>query len=364
MLEIILIAVGGALVLISAVYGALRRFSRMTWIGWQLLIAFGIIFGLGQIDWSGKVGELGTFIIALAEFTVAAVVPLILEYVGRRLLVTDRILKPGTGEMVFDRIFGAVTAIVTTLSFFLVVGAFGISLTETMMGKSLFSMEIYAVIWTGFFKKYALDLFIVALYLIIIRAGCRLGILNGLRVLIVFLLVAGGFFGSFLLATRVGFGISFSQWVGGLFSGLPRMLGAMIGAVIVTFLFTAICFVIAMVLNKLMDMGIRKLRGVTAVGIIDSILTGVLFGAIFLVVMVGLYTGYHALGNMDIDAMVNSLLGSMGDLFSSMGVENLGDSLGEVGKILSDFTDTLVKFVTSSPLSGMVYNMNPLLGLI
>lgn len=352
LLEIILIAVG-VLAVISAVYGALRRFSRLTWIGWQLLIAFGIVLAFGQID-LGKMGDVGKFIITIVEFTVAAVIPLVLEYFGRKLLVTDRVLKPGTGEMVFDRIFGAFTAIFATLSFFLVIGAFGLAFAEAMADRTFLDVGI----WTGFFKKYALDLLIVALYLIVIRAGCRLGILHALRVLVVFLLTAGGFFGSFMIATRAGFGVSFSQWVGGLFSGLPRMYGAMIGAILVTFLFTLIFFAVAMLLNFFMDMGIRKLRGVKAVGIVDSVLTGVLFAAIFLVVMVGLYTGYYALGQVDIGATVNDLLGSM-----NIG-ENLGDALAEMGSLMSDISARLETFVQSSPLSGMIYQANPLRGLI
>ena len=343
-LEIILIALG-VVALISAVYGALRRFSRITWIGWQLLAAFGIMVAFGQINLDGT----GGFVLSLVGFTIAAAVPLILEYFGRKLLVTNRILQPRMGEMVFDRIFGAVTAILASVSFFLVVGGFGIALTESMMGKTLLD----AAVWTDFFKNYALDFFTVALLLIVIRAGCRFGLLNGLRALLVFILLAGGFFGSFLLATRVGFGISFSQWIGGLFSGLPRMLGAMIGAVIVTFLFTLVCFAVVMVLNKLMDMGIRKLRGVTAVGIVDSLLTGVLFGAIFLALAVALYTGYSALSGFDLGSAMSGLLDSVG----------VDADLGGVEEFFSDITDSLVAFVRSSPLSRMIYDTNPLAAL-
>ncbi len=343
--EIILIALGG-IALISAVYGALRRFSRITWIGWQILIAFGIVFAFGQIDLDGT----GGFVLSLVGFTVAAVVPLVLEYIGRKLLVTNRILAPRTGEMVFDRIFGAVTAILATLSFFLVLGGFGLALTETVMGETLIDISV----WTDFFKNYALDLFTVALYLIVIRAGCRLGILNALRVLLVAILLVGGFFGSFLLATRVGFGVSFSHWIGGLFSGLPRMLGAMIGAVIATFLFTLVCFAVIMVLNKLMDMGIRKLRGVTAVSIVDSLLTGLLFAALFIAVAVGLYTGYSALSGLDLGAMLSDLLGSLG----------VDADLGGVEDLVKNITDSLVEFVRSAPLSRIIYDANPLAALL
>lgn len=344
LLEIILIALG-VLALISAIYGALRRFSRITWIGWQLLIAFGITVAFGQIQSSGT----GGFVLSLVGFTVAAAVPLIAEFFGRKLLVTDRILQPRMGEMVFDRIFGAVTAILATLSFFLVVGVFGLAFAESVSGKVFLDVGI----WTGFLKKYALDFFTVALYLIVLRAGCRLGVLNGLRTLLVFLLLAGGFFGSFLLATRVGFGVSFSHWIGGLF-GLPSMLGSMVGAVIATFLFTLVCFIVIMLLNKLMDMGIRRLRGVTAVGIIDSLLTGILFGAVFIAVTVGLYTGYAALSQVDFGAMFNDLLGqAAADM-----------NLGSAGDVLSRTANSLIEFVRSSPLSGMLYDTNPLAALI
>lgn len=342
-IEIAAIAAGSALVVAGAVYGALRKFSRLTWIGWQILIAFGLTVATGYLPVPQN--KTAAFVVNALCFTLTVAVPLALEWVCRRALVKKRILPPSTGEMVFDRIFGAITAILGALMFFLVLGAFGLAAAESFTGKTFLNFAL----WNGFLSKHAVDLFLASLFLVVMRAGFRLGALKGLYMLLMIVLTFGAFFACFLLASRVGFGVAFSRWVGSLFP-LPAVAGALVGCVIVTFLFFAVVFVGLMFFSKFLNWAVCRANSVRAVEAVDSILVGILFTAVFLVAVCGMNLAYSALEDGSaLTGLINSL------------PEQIAGSVDPVADMVTNAMGKMVDFVRSSPLSCALYDFNPFL---
>ncbi len=343
---IAVLSVGGGLALIGAIYGALRRFSRLTWIGWQVLIAFGLDILVSFLP------ETMPFAVWIVLFVAIVALPLIGEYFLRKALVTDRILPPGKGEMIFDRIFGAVTAIVGILMFFAAVGGLGLSVVDAIPMQDGVSPLANVPIWTNFFSKYALDLFLISLFMIVMRAGCRLGVFRGLYLVLMLLLVAGAFFGSFLLFSKVSWAASFSGTVGGWF-GLHGPLASFTGCVTLTFLVSAILFVGLMFLSKLLDSSIQKLNTHRAVAIPDALVLGAVFSVVFVAAVIGVQTAFGMLAKGDM------LSGIVSELTSNFDLGEMEESIANIETTIADIGRNLANFATSSPISRGLYVGNP-----
>ena len=329
----------GALALIGAVYGALRKFSRLTWIGWQILIAFGLDILVSFLPDGMNIS------VYILFFIVIVALPLVGEYFLRKALVTDRVLKPGTGEKVFDRIFGAVTAIVGVLMFFIAIGGLGLGLADTFTEGPLLD----APIW-DFFSKYVLDLFLISLFMVVMRAGCRLGVLKGMYFFLIIALLFGAFFSMFLLFSQVGWGLAFSNIVGGWF-GYKGSLASIVGCVAVTGFFSLILFVGIMFLSKLLDWSIQKVNSHQVIELVDALLLGAVFTAVFLIALMGVQGVIGALtrGNF-LGSLVNGL------------PESVEESMGSVDSTLAEIANKFADFAKSSAISRGIYMGNPFIG--
>ncbi len=338
LLIIILLSVGGGLALIGLIYGAIRKFTHLTWIGWQLILAFGLDIAVSYLPLDGQ-----NIAVHLLLFTAVVALPLIIEYFLRGALVNNRLTKQGTGEKVLDHLFGALTALLAMVMFFVSIGGFGLGIAETFMGKALIEHPI----WT-FFSKYVLDFFLIAIFMLVIRAGCRLGVLKLLYFVLIVLLVLGSFFGFLLLFSQVQGGIGFSEWIGGWF-GFEGVLGAIVGCAVATLFFSLVAFILIMLLSKLIDWSIQRVNSHKAIEFVDALLLGVVYTAAFLVVFLG------------VQGLISVL--ASGNLLSGI-VENLGPDAGEsVGAIsgqVAAVAQKLAAFAQTSPFSRWIYLGNPL----
>lgn len=117
---IVLIVVFCVLAAGSFLYGVIRKFSRMSWAGWQIVLLFFASFLLTYLPADGD----KTLLFALAAGGFLAVVALVL---GLGALVRRAIRnhgKYGMGFNAFDRIFGGISALLDWVVFF---AAFGVS---------------------------------------------------------------------------------------------------------------------------------------------------------------------------------------------------------------------------------------------
>ncbi len=321
----------GAVALLFAVYGAVRGFYRLTWIGWELLIAYGLDLLIPP-----QTG-IAVSILLLVVFTV---LPLAGEYVLRRALFTGRVLGQRTGEKVFNHLFGAVTAVVGALMFLVAVGGIALPAAGLFGGNDFGLPEII----TG----HALDFFLIAVCLVTLRAGCRLGLLKGLNFLLTLAITFGAFFGFFLLFSQVSGGIAFSTSVGGWF-GIGGSAAALLGCMILTLFFTLLAFAGAMILSKFFDGLIRKANSNMAVAIPDALLLGAVYIAVFILALLGIQAlfGFMADGHC-----LSSIVGNI-DYVNEM------FNVGEIDGTIAEFGEKLSALAQSSPISAGIFRGNP-----
>ena len=331
----ILLGVVGGLLLICAIYGLIRKFTRLTWIGWELLIVFALDLILPK--------EMNIAVSALL-LVLFCVLPLVGEYFLRRLLVTKQ-NTPVTGVAnFFDHFGGMFTAIVGFLSFFLAVGGLALSAMGAFMADAAFLDSVPAIV-----MDHALDFFLIAVCFVTLRAGCRLGVLKGLNYLCTVLLVFGAFFGCLLLFSQVGWGRSFSRTVGGWF-GVKGSLATIVGAGILTLFFSLILFVGIMFLSRFVDGSIRKANSHVAVAIPDALILGAIYLTVFIIALLGIQAVFGVLAQGEI----------LSGLVSNL-PEEIGGSLGEVSDTFAQFGQKLATFAQSSPISCGMYLGNPFL---
>ena len=326
----IALGVVGAIVLVCGIYGGIRKFTRLTWIGWELLIAFGIDLVLPA--------DLN-FAVSLLLLIALSALPLVGEYFLRKALVTDQIVPARGAKNFFDHFFGIFTALFGFLMFFVALGGLGVA----AMGA--FAPDTADAI-PEILLEHGLDFFVIAVLMLTMRAGCRLGVMKGLNFLLTILLVFGAFFGCFLIFSQVSWGRSFSGTVGGWF-GMEGMARSLVGCFSATMFFFLICFILIMILSKFIDRSIQKANSHPAVAIPDALIVGILYAAVFILILLGIQALFGMLANGD---FLSSFIGDLG--LGSLNVGDMDSSLASIGQ-------DLAKFAQSSPLSQGLYLNNP-----
>lgn len=326
----IILGVVGGIVLLCGIYGGIRKFTRLTWIGWELLIAFGIDLVIpADLD----------FAVSLLLLIALSALPLVGEYFLRKALVTDQIVPAKGAKNFFDHFFGIFTALFGVIAFLAALGGLGVAAIGTFAPDM--TSDIPDIV-----LEHGLDFFVIAVFMLTMRAGCRLGVMKGLNFLLTILLVFGSFFGCFLIFSQVSWGRSFSGMVGGWF-GTEGMLRAIVGCLSATMFFFLICFILIMILSKFIDRCIQKANSHPAVAIPDALIVGVLYAAVFVLILLGIQAVFGMLADGD---FLSSFIGDLG----------LGSlDVGDMDSTLASFGQDLAKFAQSSPLSQGLYLNNP-----
>lgn len=329
---------GGLIVVLSSLYGALRKLSKVTWIGFEIPIAFALSLLFGLIPETGN-GALDFF---LAAFGLLLSVGLVL---GADALIRSTIFSPmrrkaTKGMKVADRVLGAVASLFAVLMIFVVLGVFGLKIAECFAGDALGLGSVG--VWK-FFGGHAADLMLLSVLLLVMRAGFRLGLLKAVFALLFFALSVGILVAVFLFVTEVPFMRSFGITVGGWFRLHPAA-SAVLGCGILIFLLFAILFggltVGGYFLNKL----IQKAGEVRPFAIVDSLIVCVLYTAVFLALVMSVYFGVSTLAGGALDGLG-------------------GDGMTSVTEGVRSVAESVASLFRSSPLSGKLYNHN-LLALI
>lgn len=314
------------------IYGGIRKFTRLTWIGWELLIAFAIDLVIPT--------DLN-FAVSLLLLVALSALPLVGEYFLRRALVTKQIVPSRGAKNFFDHFFGIFTAVFAFLLPLAALGGLGIAAMGSIVPEVTSSIPEIIV-------AHGLDFFIISVLMLTIRAGCRLGVLKGINFLLTLILVFGAFFGCFLIFSQVSWGCAFAQTVGGWF-GMEGILAALVGCFSATMFFFLICFILIMLLSKLIDRGIRKANSYAAVAIPDALIVGILYAAVFILILLGMQVLFGMLAN-------GNLLTS---LASNLNIDISSFDLGEIDGTIGSFGQSLADFAQSSPLSQGLYLGNP-----
>ena len=336
---IIVACAGGAIVLGAMIYGAFRKFTEQTWIGWQVPAVFGLTFLLRYIPLQASATV--NFIIWAGGFTAA--VALVLGLGGIvRWAIYRRKFQAAVGWRVLDRILGLITAPLTIVVLIVVLGGYVLSAIE-VFSPSLLGPVFTMPIWTQFFGLYAVDLFMCAIFVLLMRAGYRMGIFRLLYTVIMLGLSGGSVAGAILFTTKVGFMRKFAGAVAGLFGKINPSIATVVGYGSVILLCFIVFFVISMVLGHFLHKLVKKLCSFRVLGVVTGIVVGILFSAVFLAAVCGINAGVAYLVSGKLASLPEPINGVAGTL-ESIGMR-------------------LLAWIGSSPLSSILYLFNPLRAL-
>ena len=234
----------GVLALAVFIYGFVRRFPRVSWLSWQILIVFAATFLLNvlPVPEGGRVGWNGFLLAAGLLAGTGAVVLAVGGVVRHAMLMRAR---PANGFFRFmSRLLGGITALGNFAVFFLVLGA------PVLAALPVFHVDVAALdvvynspVWE-LFGGHAFDLFVVAVFLIMMRAGYRIGFVRTVWTVFTLALGVGALILSFVLAVRVPF---LAQLAAAIAGSLPASLGAATG-ILGTIIVAVICFVVLLVI--------------------------------------------------------------------------------------------------------------------
>ena len=330
-------AVGGAIVLGTFTYGAFRRFVRMKWTPYQILLLFALTL-IVPLFGSGLTGIVG-FAVAAGILFVGAALILVGSHFLRRLLINQK--TPPLGVRILDRVFGAFTALFAVVLYLVIIAASVLTVMQYVAPLEILDVVYQNPIWIYFGQKYALDLLLVSIALLMVRGGYRLGFLCTLQTLLTIVFVFGALILSVYGVLNWGF---LNGLVAKLSAGLSGALGSVVGFLlaffIVSFVFTLLLVAVFMGLNFLLCIPLKMVERGRIGRAIDGCVMAVISFAVMLVVVCGFDAGVFALAN------------------------GVAEGLGEIGTTLSDIFMKIESAIRGSSLGGYLYENSPINALL
>ena len=335
-------AFAGVAVLGALVYGIFRRFTRVSWLSWQILIVFSATLLLGVVDLPAT-GWVCFAVVGGALFGVSALVLAVGG--GARFGMLAHAGSPPVFIAVCNRLLGGITALLNAAVGIVCVAAPVLAALPFFGVQPAVLAPLYEnAAWQAFAGR-AFDLLLVAVCMLLVRAGYRIGLVRSLWTVLMLALALGAVVLSAFLALRVPFLRSFAGTIAGTFGQMNAAAAQVLGTVIVALICFAVFLVIIILIGLLVNLLVKKLRGPLVLGVIDGVLMAVVFGALFFVLVCGVNTGVWFLAS-----------GMLTDAAASA-----SESLLDVAEQVTRVGQTIRSFLTASPLSAILYTGNPLL---
>lgn len=336
---IIGLIVGGLILLSTIIYGICSKFSGQSWIGWQVALLLGLTYVIMLIP--APKGQVGAFVMYAILFSAIVALVLGLDVLVRWAMFRPKAQRTGGGWRALDRILGLINAILTFAMFFVVMGVLALGIAQHAFDNVLLDHPI----WTNFLSAHAADIFLATIFLLVMRAGYRLGVLKSIYAILMISATFWAFVGCMLFFTKVGFAVKMSAWLGNYILPNSPKSGALIGAGIWAFILFAFVFTGLMILSKYIDKLIQNINAVRPIGVIDGVLVSLIFSVVYLGTVCGLYFLY--------------------DLFAARALSSmLPEMFAGILEPIGEFMEGMVRFATSSPLSKALHDYNPLLLLL
>ena len=342
-----------ALALIRFLYGVFRRFSRCSWLSWQILILFAATFLLRFLPASDSAAVNA----ALAPIVLFAAVALVLAIGGwtrHGLLAYAK--RPPAFFRFTNRFLGGVTTVLNFVTFFVVIGA------PVLVALPLFGVNFAALgplyasaIWSNYAAPPAFGLVVVAVCVLMVRCGYRVGLMRSLWAILTVLLCFGALVLAIFLANKVPFLANWANALAGNFASLGSY-ASVVGTAIVAGVCFVVLLIVIILISALINVLMKKLRTPTALRAIDGALLAVIFGAIFFAIAFGIDFGVYYLAHGGLENAFGAIAGAAGSAAEG-GADALQGALDSVSAVMQ----RLEQLFLSSPLSARLYNYNPLL---
>ena len=326
------IIVGGVLVVGLFLYGVIKKFSRVSWVGWQIPIVFGICLLVAKFIALPE-GTKGFVISAVTVFGVTALV------LGVGAIIRSAMWrKKKRAHMffrVFDRILGVVTVI---LNWVVPLAAFGGFVLWTLHalsdGQGMFSVVYNTAIW-DMVGAYLLDLSLVTFLLFALKGGYRLGFGRFLWLAFTIVLTFFAVFGSLYLVLSVPALASFAHKLAGGFARLGNGASTILGYTFASLILFLAFFVVIVLLSVLVNLIFKRVNRVRFLNVFSGSIMGTVFFLVALAIVLGLGIGVHQLAA-------------------------LGSGEGSLLATIGAYVVRLEEAIVASPIAGHFYLFDPL----
>lgn len=323
------------LLALTLLYGILKKFSRISWLGWQAALLFGATFTLSLLPES--LNETVLFAVAAGGLlAVTAIIFLVGALVRKSFLAME---QGGGGARAFNRILGALTALVNLAVLVLALGGFALVVAEPFAGEAL--AAVYTnTLWTNFFAWHAYDLFFVFLFAAVLRSAYRTGFLRIIITITVLALTLFAVFLAMYMTLQVPFLSQLSAQIAGSIN-INSIAAGWIGFGIVSFIVAFVLFLVVILIAFLLNLLLR-LCGKSHVFVVFD---GILFSLITCIVMFVFVAGF----NFGVSYLASGSL-----------AQAVPEQMAGVAEQMAQFAQAMGRVLSSSPLSNIFYTHNPL----
>lgn len=337
---IITIVVAAVLVALAIVYGVFKKFTRMSWLAYQIpvLFAFTLLVRFVPSDnkWLAAGISVGGFLLAEGLVLGACAVA--------RFAIRARRNKAHVFWRVTDRILGAFTAVFDLAVYAAVLAAFGFALLPAVApGAASFAESFYASAFWETVGSYAPDLLLILFLTLCVKAGYKLGLLRAIWLVFAIALTVAAIVGAAWFTLEVPFLVSFKNTVAqGLFGGLDAFFAQVFAFFIVWLLVFWVLFAVVVLLTVLVNLGMRRLNSLRSLNVIFGILLAVIFYVVAAAFVFGLQAGLEALVG-GIDSLGEGTLS-----FLSGPIQSAAEIIRSIAEVLR-----------AAPFTGVFYRFNP-----
>lgn len=347
---IIIIVVFGVLALVSVLYGVFRKFIRMAWTSWQILCIFALSLILPLLPLPDDVWG---FVIAAGYLFGTTAFVLLIGKIVRGCMLGKK-TQANLFFRICNRVLGAITALLNWVMLVVVLGGAGLAAVYYVAPELVSDIGIldtvYAnSIWTDFFAKYALDLLLISVCVFFVRGGYRIGLARSIETVLVLALTLVAILAAMYLTIIVPFLRSLLSLIANSIAGtgLNMIIATLIAYFVTVLIVFVVFFIVIVLIGVLLNWLVRKYRSVRVLGVIDGAILSVVFFALFLVLACAF--------NFAVTLIMN---GGLTDLLTNLPemMQGVSGSLESIQEIMKPFAD----FFTSSPLSKIFYQLNPL----
>ena len=330
---IALIAVG-VLVVGLLIYGIVKKFSRVSWVGWQIPIVFGIVLLIVKFVPLPE-GPVGFAVLAGSVFGTSVVVLGVGAII--RSLMWHRKTRAHVVFRVFDRILGMITAVLNIAVPLAIFGAFVLFMVNAVMGDSIAMLSaLYdSAIW-DMVGGYALDLALVTFLIYALKGGYRLGLGRFLWLAFTIVLTFFAVFGSLYLVLTTPSLQTFAHKLAGSFVNLGNGASTILGYTFASLILFAAFFVVIVLLSILINLIFKQVNKIRWLNVFSGIVMGTVFFLVALAFLVGIGIGVHQL------AALASREGSI------------------VAEYAGEYILRLEEAISASPIAGYFYYFDPL----
>ncbi len=361
---VIVAVVAGLGVLGAAIYGVCKKFSRMGWLAWQILLS---VLVLLTVNWIPET------LPKASRFWLGAVVLLLglgLVFGGglaARYFMLKRYRKAPTALNVLDRIFGGITAVLDVVMVLAIPAAFALCIMYFAFPAPLQFMEgFYALPVWDFFAPFLFDVFVIAMFALLLRTGFRVGFGRMFLILFMLALTFGAFLLSVFMTLRWGLFRGMANGIGGWFKIAGPAIRYAIGSLITIFLLFAVLFVVI----GLIGWGLNKLVNYCRYNYVTGLIDGAVLAVVFFVMLLMIACGINALvawlAGGGVSEMVDGIARSLENVLVGAMGEQAAETASGFREALSGICDavqTVAKGIEalfrSAPLSRLLYEANP-----